>query len=275
MGERTLAIVGGGNMAGAILAGCARSGDPELAPGRMVVAEPDGARRAALAALGVETVTDAGELGRWLGPSTQVLLAVKPQSLASAATGLGSLAQGRVVISILAGTPSAKVRGALGEGARVVRAMPNMAAGIGQGVTAVAVGSGAGEADAAFAVRLFGAVGPLVVRIDESLMDAFTAVAGSGPAYVFYLAEVMVRAAVEMGLEPREADAVVRQTIVGAGALLRDDERSSAALRAAVTSRGGTTEAALAVLDRRGVAGALGAAVAAARDRGRELGVNA
>jgi len=273
MAERTLAIVGGGNMAGAILAGCARSGDPELAPDRMVVAEPDGARRAALASLGALTVSGAGELGGWIGPSTQVLLAVKPQSLQSAAAGLGGLARGRVVISILAGTPSAKVRGGVGEGARVVRAMPNMAAGIGQGVTAVAVGSGAVEADAAFAVRLFGAVGPLVVRIDESLMDAFTAVAGSGPAYVFYLAEAMMKAAVEMGLEPQAADAVVRQTIMGAGMLLRDDQRTAEALRNAVTSRGGTTAAAVAVLEGRGVDGALRAAVVAARDRGRELGV--
>ncbi len=275
MGECTLAIVGGGNMASAILAGCARSGDPELAPRRMVVAEPDGARRAGLAALGAEVVASAGELGRWLGPSTQVLLAVKPQSLASAASDLDGLVSGRVVISILAGTASATVRSAVGADARVVRAMPNLAAGIGQGVTAVAVGSGAAEADAALAERLFGAVGPLVVRIDESLMDAFTAVAGSGPAYVFYLAEAMVRAAVATGFTAEQADAVVRQTIVGAGALLRGDARSAAELRGAVTSRGGTTQAAIAVLDGRDVAGAIESAVVAARDRGRELGVNA
>jgi len=275
MGECTLAIVGGGNMAGAILAGCARSGDPTLAPRRMVVAEPDGTRRAALAALGAEVVANARELGRWLAPSTQVLLAVKPQSLASAASDLKGLVSGRVVISILAGTASATVRSAVGADVRVVRAMPNLAAGIGQGVTAVAVGSGSDEGDAALAQRLFGAVGPLVVRIDESLMDAFTAVAGSGPAYVFHLAEAMARAAVEVGLEPGEAEAIVRQTIAGAAALLSNDGRSAAALRAAVTSRGGTTQAAIAVLDGRDVAGAIQAAVVAARDRGRELGVNA
>jgi len=175
-------------------------------------------------------------------------------------------------VSILAGTPSTKVRAALGDCVRVVRAMPNLAARIGQGATAVCAGAGAREEDAEAPVRLFRGVGPVVVLLEEPLFDAFTALAGSGPAYVCYLAEAMERAAARMGLDAETAGVVVRQVLSGAAGLLHEPGAGAAGLRAAVTSRGGTTEAAVRVLDEAGVMAAIERAIVAARDRGRELG---
>lgn len=270
-----IACVGGGNMARAMVEGAVRAG--VIGGERWVIAEPDTAKHPAFTRLGAVCVARPSELAARMGEQTQVLLAVKPQSLGAvaaecAAPGEASLAAGRVVISILAGTPIARVIAAL-PGCRVVRAMPNTPAQVGQGCTAIALGPGVRPGDEDVAVRLFGAVGPVVERVDESLMDAFTAVAGSGPAYVFYLAEAMTKAAVELGFDPSVADRVVRQTIVGSAALLSAaPERSAEELRAAVTSKGGTTEAATRVLEGAGVRDALMRALAAARDRGRELG---
>jgi pyrroline-5-carboxylate reductase len=274
-----IACVGGGNMARALVEGSIRAG--AISAREWLIAEPDEGKRRGFEEIGVAAVGSvAGLVGR-LGEATQVLLAVKPQALeAVAAEGAGvsgvagsgfSLGAGRVVISILAGTPSSKVA-ALLPGCRVVRAMPNTPAQIGLGCTAIALGMGAQAGDEALALRLFAGVGPVVERIEESLMDAFTAVAGSGPAYVFYLAEAMTRAAVELGFEPAVADRIVRQVLTGSAGLLAGSAgRSAAELRAAVTSKGGTTEAACRVLDDAGVMRVIVAALGAARDRGREL----
>jgi len=272
-----LAIIGGGHMGGALARGGVASG--ALDRGLLMVAEPDDARRAALAAAGIPACATAPDALGWLrvadrgSAEGQVLLAVKPQMLAAAAAELAPTMAGapRIVISILAGTPSAKVRAALGDAARVVRAMPNLPVSVGLGVTAVARGAGAAEGDEAFAERLFGAVGE-VIAIDEAMMDAFTGVAGSGPAYVFYLAEAMVEAAVGLGFDRSAALLMVRGTVTGAAALLAERAAEPGDLRAAVTSRGGTTAAAIGVLDAAGVGGHIAAAIRAARDRGAELG---
>jgi pyrroline-5-carboxylate reductase len=262
-----LLVVGGGAMGGAVLAAGLRAG--VLTAERTAVVEPDAGKHAGL---GVRCFVDGAAGAAWLatqGAGAQVLLAVKPQMLADAAAGLGGAANGRVVISILAGTPGQRVRAALA-GARVVRAMPNLAVRVGRGCTALCASAGAAPGDDALARRLFGAAGT-VVEVEEALMDAFTALAGSGPAYVFYLAEAMTRAAGEMGMDPRVADAVVRETIVGAAALLAESKDAPGVLRAQVTSRGGTTAAATRVLDEAGVMEAWVRAIVAARDRGREL----
>src|SRR5690606_13250813 len=155
--------------------------------------------------------------------------------------------------------------------AAVVRAMPNLPARIRQGATAICLGDGAAPGDDDFALALFRGIGPLVLRIDESLMDAFTAVAGSGPAYLFYLAEAMTRAATELGFDAPAAREIVKATLAGSASLLAQSSESPADLRAAVTSKGGTTEAATTVLDNAGVMNAIVRAITAARDRGREL----
>lgn len=273
MPKVVLASIGGGNMARALIVGSISAG--VLTPADWAVAEPDAAKRAEFDRIGVLVERRAVQLASHLGPDSQLLLAVKPQSLAEAGQDAAEIAAGRVVISILAGTPSTKVRSALGGDAsrtRIIRAMPNTPAQIGQGCTAVAIGSGALPGDEAVAIKLFGAVGPIVEGIDEPLMDAFTAVAGSGPAYIFYLAEAMLRGAIELGFDPATADRVVRQVITGsAGLLAAGPDRTPAELRSAVTSKGGTTEAACGVLDSGGAMGLFMRALSAARDRGREL----
>jgi pyrroline-5-carboxylate reductase len=273
-----LLIIGGGVMGRAIVEGGLRAGAVRASD--LIVAEPDGERRSAFDAMDVAAFAsvglamDAARVQDARGAATEpaaVVLAVKPQAFAGVADELRAHlgASERLVISIMAGLRASAIRESLGGGVRVVRAMPNTPARVGQGVTGVASGPGATEGDMALAMRLFGALGPLVVRIDESLMDAFTAVAGSGPAYLFYLAEAMERGAVGVGLSRDEARAVVAQTLRGAAALL--DGSDPAALRAAVTSKGGTTAAAIASMERGGVAGAIAGAIVAARDRGCEL----
>lgn len=266
-----LLIIGGGNMGSAILAGGMASGI--LAAETVAVVEIEPAARAALAAsCSVRTFADVSDGARWLESRIdgQLLLAVKPQSLAAVAPALVPVATDRIVISVLAGTPGERVRRAM-PAARVVRAMPNLALRVRQGVTALCPSAGARPGDERFACGLFGAGGQLVVCLEEHLMDAFTALAGSGPAYVFYLAEAMVRAGIELGMEPATALNVVRQTITGSAALLASSNDDPAALRDAVTSKGGTTAAACSVLNARHVADAFIAAISAARDRGREL----
>lgn len=271
MAHDTLAFIGGGNMAQALVQGAIASGDPSLAAGRLMVVEPDAARRAWFEQRRVGVLEHARDLAGRLTPGSQLVLAVKPQSLRSAAADLAGIDLDRVVISILAGTASLRVREALGGLPRVVRAMPNTPARVAQGATALALGDTARPGDEALAERLFKGVGPLVVRIDESLMDAFTAVAASGPAYLLYLAQAMSEAAVKLGFAPETADRIVRQTLAGSAELLRQSSESPEELRARVTSKGGTTEAAIRVLDAAGQLDAVVRAITAARDRGREL----
>jgi pyrroline-5-carboxylate reductase len=199
-----------------------------------------------------------------------VLLAVKPQQLGAVGAEIRESGFAGVVLTILAGIPSGVVREQFGGAARVVRAMPNTPARVRLGLTGVARGAGASDSDVAFAERLFGAVGR-VVRIEESQMDALTAVAGSGPAYVFYLAEAMQRAARGLGLPDAELGGVVAQTILGAAALLDEEGAEPGALRRAVTSKRGTTEAATDRLDEDGVMRSIEGAIGRACERGREL----
>lgn len=274
-------FIGGGNMARALILGAVeRAG---LAPDTFAVVEPYAAQREPFEKLGVPTSTGLLDgLARFdgalqSGSRAVVVLAVKPQSLASVAqqwTAAGLTFDG-VVITMLAGATSSAVRSALGGLVRVVRVMPNTPARVGQGATAVALGSGARPGDEAAALELFRAVGPVVEMVDEAMMDAVTALSGSGPAYLFLLAEAMTRAGVEAGLPGPVADRLTRQTLAGASALLAASPDSASDLRAAVTSKGGTTEAALKVLSAQRVPDAVVKAVLAARDRGRELGTPA
>lgn len=267
----SIAVIGGGNMGRALVEGGIRAGVVDA--GGWLIVEPDAGKRRAFEALGVRTIPNAAELGSQLGPDSQVMLAVKPQMLGDVAREAAGVDWDRVVISILAGVTSAQVREALGAQARVIRVMPNTPARIGMGTTGVAIGARARAEDAALALALFRGVGPVVEVVDESLMDAFTAVAGSGPAYLFYVAEAMMRAAEQLGFAPDVADRIVRQTLAGASTLLAEDGAAPPTeLRASVTSKGGTTAAATRVLDEAGVMGVFAKALRAARDRGRELG---
>jgi pyrroline-5-carboxylate reductase len=274
--QPALLVIGGGNMGKAIIAG-GRDAGVLANPAFVAVAEPDEARRGHFESTGLAVRGSAADGIAWLRGverrlgEGQIVLAVKPQVAVQVGLDIRSLlVEPRVVISIMAGKSSEKVRLLLGDNARVVRAMPNLPASVGKGMTALCAGAGAQPGDEHFALRLFAAMGR-VERIDESLMDAFTALAGSGPAYLFYLAEAMTRAGVKMGFSPQIADTVARQTLLGASVLLSQAPEAPAVLRGAVTSRGGTTAAAIESLDSRGTMEALQNAILAARDRGTTL----
>lgn len=267
--ERIL-FIGGGNMASAIIHGSVDVG--VLDPGRVAVVDPNIHKRGAF----VTAFADAGDGVQWLKEGQGdgvIVLAVKPQMLETAAEPLRVPLTGiePLVISILAGTRSGSVQAVLGGGVRVVRVMPNTPAAIGMGMSAIAKGPGAADADIKLAGALFGAIGE-TVEIEEPMMDAFTGLAGSGPAYVFYLAEGMLNAARSIGFGEEQARKIVRQTIAGSGILLAQSDELPSELRARVTSKGGTTAAGTGALDDAGVMDAIERAVFAARDRGEELG---
>lgn len=212
-------------------------------------------------------------------PGTRVLLAVKPQSFPAVAADLLQAPRGpdvprdsRLVISIMAGVSITAVERAL-PGFRCVRVMPNLPASIGRGMSAVSAGPSASTDDLRFVLDVFSTLGR-VVTIPEEHMDAFTAVAGSGPAYLFLLAEAMIEGAVRQGLPREQAAAIVLGTITGSAAMLESRNGVTpdpSALRQAVTSRGGTTAAALRQLEDGQFMGLVGEAINAATRRSREL----
>lgn len=286
----SLLFVGGGNMATAILRGGIAA--CVIEPSRVMVLEPDQSKHAALHVLGVRVSPVARDAIAWLNEcdadaersspmsevphaaphAAQLFLCVKPQMLRQAAADVRAAFDApRVVVSILAGTPSSVVRRALGEHARVVRAMPNLAASIAQGVTAICRGDGANAGDDAAAWHIFESVGPIVMRLDEAHFDAFTALAGSGPAYLFYLAQGMIEGGVRAGLSREHARDATIQTLLGAAMLLARSDQSPGELRGAVTSKGGTTAAAVGVLDEHKALSVIGDAIVAGAARGAEL----
>ena len=216
------------------------------------------------------TVVEAAAEGR---PATMIVLALKPQMMDEAITDLGALAGDETAyLSIAAGLSTGWFRARLGEDALVLRSMPNTPAAIGKGVTAL-YGGMAPQAVTALAGQLLAAIGEVVVLDDEGLMDAVTAVSGSGPAYVFLLTEAMTAAGIKAGLPEVLAKQLAEATVAGAGALVAESEEPPSQLRVNVTSKGGTTAAALAVLMADdGMGPLLERAIKAARDRSVELG---
>ncbi len=259
-------LVGGGKMGGAMLAGWRERG---LAASVVVDPAPGAA---ALGGEGVLVVASAAQAPAGFRPEA-VVLAVKPQSAPEALAGLAPLLGGAVVLSIMAGRTVAGVAQLLGAGPAIVRAMPNTPAAIRQGITVAFAGPGTGEGQRMLCDGLLAAIGEVAWVDDEGLIDPVTAVSGGGPAYVFLLAEVLERAAIEQGISQALARRLARVTVSGSGALLAASEEDAGALRVAVTSPGGTTQRALAVLMADAAWPALmSRAVAAATERSRELG---
>ncbi len=256
-----LVIVGGGRMGEALLGGLLAGGRP---PGGLAVVEPVDSRRQALGSRFPGVSVSAGPVA-----ADGVVLAVKPGAVAAAAAAAGQAGCQRL-LSIAAGITIATVEAALPSGTPVVRAMPNTPSLVGAGAAAIAAGTAAGETDLAWAESILGAVGT-VVRVVEPLLDAVTGLSGSGPAYVFLVAEALVDAGVLVGLPREVASALTVQTLLGAARLLAEGTEGPEALRAAVTSPGGTTAAGLAALEDRAVRAAFLAAVQAATDRSRAL----
>ena len=258
-----IAVIGLGAMGGAVLRAALDTG--VLSPGSVGLVDPDPSRTRAFEDLGCRPMSLAEAAN-----APRILLAVKPQLFPEVATSLHSTHGRRLAISVMAGLRSSRIAAALGPDTAVVRTMPNTPAAIRLGVTAIAPGPGASDDDLEWTRRLFTAVGS-VVDLDESHFHAVTAVSGSGPAWVFHLAESWITAGIAQGLPADVAERLVIDTIFGAASLLRQGYRSPSDLRAAVTSRGGTTAARLAAVDAAGFQNAIHEMIAAATARGREL----
>lgn len=266
-----LGIIGAGNMAEAIARGVLRAG--LLRPADLIAADVSAQRRDLFERdLHVRATGDNAEAAR---DARRVLLSVKPQQMAQVLAGLGAaMRPDCLVVSIAAGISTGYIERHLGGGRawRVVRAMPNTPMLVGEGMAALAPGSHATPADVADARRLFESAAA-VVEVTEDKLDAVTALSGSGPAYVFYLVEHMIRAGVELGLTPGQARELATRTALGAAKMLAGSADPPEELRRRVTSPGGTTQAAITQMEESGVGPAMVAAIRAADRRSRELGL--
>ena len=261
----TIVLAGAGKMGGAMLSGWLAQG---LDARRVGVIEPHPSEEiGALATKGIRLNPSAKDIGA----VATLVVALKPQTFREAGTMLKSFAgSSTLVVSIMAGTTIAAIAEVCG--GSVVRAMPNTPAAIGRGITVAVAASNVSAAQRGVADALLRATGSVEWIDDERLMDAVTAVSGSGPAYIFLLAEELARAGVEAGLPAELATRLARETVAGSGELLHRSELASATLRQNVTSPGGTTAAALEVLmGPDGLQSLLTRAVAAATRRSKEL----
>jgi pyrroline-5-carboxylate reductase len=264
-------LAGAGKMGAAMLSGWIARG---LRPGDVIVQEPNIAGAAAdlQRQHGFAAVPSLEALPR---PPSVIVVAVKPQAMEAVFPALARHAgPATVVMSIAAGKSIASFERHLPQGIAVVRAMPNTPAAIGRGITGAVGNPHVTETQKALCTSLLSAAGEVVWLNDEALIDAVTAVSGSGPAYVFLLAEALARAGEAAGLDAETSMQLARATVSGAGELLRLSEDDPATLRQNVTSPGGTTAAALSVLmrEKNGLQDLLTEAVLAAKKRGRELG---
>lgn len=265
----TVAVLGTGAMGEALVSGLLRAG---WEPAEISMAVRREERRLDLAdRTGCAVFLDPVEA---LAGREVVVVAVKPRDVPVLLSQIKDhYRPEQIVLSLAAGVPTRLFEAALGRGP-VVRAMPNTPALVDEGITGLAGGKFAGEEALARAERVLSAVGQ-VVRLEESLLDAVTAVSGTGPAYAFLLAEALTEAAVREGLPRQVAERLVHQTIKGAGALLVETGLSPFELRAQVTSPGGTTAAAVHVLEERGFRALVEDAVRAAGERSRQMGASA
>ncbi len=290
--RKKLGFIGGGNMAEALARGLLAKRIFKVSD--LIASDVDAARRRKLGReLKIATTADNREV---VQAASAIVIAVKPQTIDAVLEELGaaihdaegpsrgpagrsrrsrseaSTTASRLFISIAAGIPIARIERALGEGARVIRVMPNAPAMVGHGMAALARGKNAGKADMSLALKLFKAVGDAVELDDERHLDAVTALSGSGPAYVYLFVKALADAAVNEGLSPDLAIRMALQTIRGAEENMRRSDLRPAELIRIVASPGGTTEAALRKFAEAGFSDIVAAAVHAAAARSRELG---
>ncbi|MEI8321659.1 MAG: pyrroline-5-carboxylate reductase [Actinomycetes bacterium] len=265
MEQASLTIIGGGNMGAALAHGLLRAG---LAPNMLTIVEVSPDQRKVLGSAFPDV-----HIEESVQKCNAAVIAVKPPDAAQA-TSLAAQAGARTVLSIAAGVSLATLQNAAGNDVAVIRAMPNTPSLVGEGAAGYALGVSCTENSEKFAVEVLGSVG-IAVRVQEDQIDAITGLTGSGPAYLFYIAESLMAAAQEMGIDAELADPLVRQLLRGSGVLLAQSTESPAQLRERVTSPGGTTAAGLASLRASGVSEAIVAAVRAATQRSREMGQEA
>lgn len=265
-----IAFIGGGNMAAALIAGLAG----KLTPGANIhVVDPNlEALERLRSQYGVSTAAAADAA---VSGAEVIVLAVKPQSMREVATQLAPLidaARQPLVVSIAAGIRSADLARWLGGYAAIVRCMPNTPALIGMGITGMVAAAGVSASQKQSADAILRAVGPTVWLDDENQIDAVTAISGSGPAYVFYFIEALQQAATELGLSAEQGTQLALATFAGAAQLASQSSEPVTLLRDRVTSKGGTTYAALTSMEQGGVKAAIVEAAKAAARRGKELG---
>ncbi|WP_198969212.1 pyrroline-5-carboxylate reductase [Xylophilus sp. ASV27] len=264
--HQSIAFIGGGNMASALIGGLRRQGLPAA---RIRVLEPFEATRAQLLAqhgVAAQATADAA-----LGECALLVWAVKPQVLREAAQAVAPFAAQALHLSVAAGIRSDSIAGWLGS-QRIVRAMPNTPALVGRGMTGLFARGAVSAADRALVDAVIAPTGQALWLEAEAQLDAVTALSGSGPAYVFYFIEAMVQAGTGMGLSAAQAQQLATATFAGAATLAAQSDEPPAVLRERVTSKGGTTHAALAALETAGVKAAFVGAMEAARARAAELG---
>ncbi|NNM82394.1 MAG: pyrroline-5-carboxylate reductase [Burkholderiales bacterium] len=263
-----ITFIGGGNMARALISGLTANGVPA---GEISVVEPDADKRAELSSMYGVKAYDAAN-----GDALQcdaIVLAVKPQQLAKVASGIAPMISGQLVISIAAGILEKDLSNWLGGHERIVRVMPNTPAQVMMGVSALHAMEGVDEAGRWAAEKILSAVGETIWLEQEEKMDAFTALCGSGPAYVFYFLEAMADAAVEMGFDREQAKSMAIGTFAGSVKLAAESGEDAATLRMKITSKGGTTEKAILSMESDGVKRKIVDAIRAAEARSRELGI--
>lgn len=256
-------IIGCGNMGGAIARGIAEKGI--TGAGSVLLYDKDASKAEALAE---KTAFTHAELSRTVENSDILILAVKPQDFAGLSGEISGHVDSQTVVSVMAGVKIAAIEEGLGKELPVARTMPNLAALIGEGVTCISFNEAVtltGEIK-----EIFSGVGK-VLEIDEKFMDVVTAVSGNGPAYLFYLAEAMISAGREMGLDEGTARELVEQTLYGAARLMREEKSSPGELITKVASKGGATEAALSVFGEKGLNSIVKAAILRGKQRAEEL----
>ena len=274
LGDLSLTLVGAGKMGGAMLAGWLDMG---LDAAKTTVIDPGASENIAqmAAARGFQLVKAPEDVSKEDSPGSDVLIiAIKPQMMDQVLPALsGLVGPESIVISVAAGTPVSAFQAQFGAATKVVRAMPNTPAQVGRGMTAAFASDGFTQAMKDIVANLLSSTGAFVWVEEEEQIDAVTAISGSGPAYIFHMVEAMAKAGENLGLQADVAALLARQTIVGAGELLHQSTLDAATLRTNVTSPGGTTAAALAVLmkDEDGLSVLMARATKAARDRSVEL----
>jgi pyrroline-5-carboxylate reductase len=262
-----IGFIGGGNMATALISGIVKN---LTEPENIHVVDPsEDSLRKLEASFGVTTALESGTA---LKSVDVIILSVKPQQLRQVVQALAPYLSGQLLLSIAAGIRAADISRWLNGYDKIVRTMPNTPALIGQGVTGLVAMDGVSEFQKRASENIMSAVGKIVWLEREDMMDAVTAVSGSGPAYVFYFIEAMQQAALELGLSPEQGTQLAITTFTGAAQLAAVSTEPVSVLRERVTSKGGTTYAALTSLEESGVKASIITAIKAAALRGKELG---
>ena len=263
--NQNICFIGGGNMAQALIGGLLSRGLPTT---RITVSDPVEQIRHVLEEKGIQTTADNLEA---IKNADVVVLAVKPQVLATVLQPLKGLLSDKLVISIIAGAEIQTISDLIGGSQRIVRVMPNTPALVQTGAHGIYASEAVGKQDRELTSQILAATGLTIWLDNEAQIDAVTAVSGSGPAYFFYLMERMIRAGKNLGLEEKVATALTLQTALGAAQMAITSSNSPSELRKNVTSPNGTTQAALEVFDRAQISQNIQAALAAAQKRSQEL----